>query len=200
MAAVSLRERKKEMIRQEVIRTAERLFEERGYDAVTVAEIADAANISVKTIFTYFRSKEDLLFQDSSLIDAIVADLKSRTKDESPARTVTGTLIRLLKENGAPADSLAAFQKGYGSSEVLSVRLLKLWADYEDAIAGQLATEQGLKKPTVDIRYVSAQVVTLIRAVTWKEMHEMIAKKRSGSHSALSAWLEKKATIIDNIA
>jgi AcrR family transcriptional regulator len=56
-----------------VIDAAERLFEQRGYDNVTVAEIADSANISVKTLFTYFASKEDLAFADEGELRADLA-------------------------------------------------------------------------------------------------------------------------------
>ncbi len=72
----TLRERKKLLVRRAILDSAERLFEARGFDAVTVAEIADAANVSVKTLFVYFRSKEDLAFAVTGLIDALVAALR----------------------------------------------------------------------------------------------------------------------------
>jgi AcrR family transcriptional regulator len=55
---LGLRERKKMETRRVIAETARALFEQRGFDAVTVAEVADAANVSVKTLFTYFQSKE----------------------------------------------------------------------------------------------------------------------------------------------
>jgi AcrR family transcriptional regulator len=71
-AGMSLRERKKQLTRQALLTAADRLFAARGYDNVTVAEIADAANISVKTLFTHFASTEDLAFaDDAELRDAI---------------------------------------------------------------------------------------------------------------------------------
>ncbi|NED91890.1 helix-turn-helix transcriptional regulator, partial [Streptomyces sp. SID11233] len=60
--APGLRERKKRMTRQAILDAAEALFARDGYEGVTVAQIADRANISVKTLFTYFSSKEDLAF------------------------------------------------------------------------------------------------------------------------------------------
>lgn len=61
-AAAGLRERKKAKTRQQISDVATDLFLERGFDEVTVAEVAKAANVSVKTIFNYFGAKEDLLF------------------------------------------------------------------------------------------------------------------------------------------
>jgi AcrR family transcriptional regulator len=65
--------------RQALLDAAERLLEAHGYDRVTVAQIADAANISVKMLFTYFASKEDLAFGDEArLRDALVSAIAAR--------------------------------------------------------------------------------------------------------------------------
>lgn len=61
-AAAGLRERKKAKTRERISDIATGLFLERGFDEVTVAEVAKAANVSVKTVFNYFGAKEDLLF------------------------------------------------------------------------------------------------------------------------------------------
>ncbi|HEV7585313.1 MAG TPA: helix-turn-helix domain-containing protein, partial [Solirubrobacteraceae bacterium] len=59
-----LRERKKRKTRDTIIKVALELFVERGYEDTTIAEIADAAEISPRTIFAYFPSKEDIVFYD----------------------------------------------------------------------------------------------------------------------------------------
>ncbi|MGW4905072.1 TetR/AcrR family transcriptional regulator [Streptomyces sp. NPDC004270] len=60
--AMGLRERKKQQTAQRILRTAIALFVERGFDAVSVQEIADAAEVSKMTVFNYFGTKEDLVF------------------------------------------------------------------------------------------------------------------------------------------
>src|SRR3981081_1081629 len=59
-----LRERKKQKTRDTIIRVAMDLFAERGYEQTTIAEIAEAAEVSPRTIFAYFPSKEDIVFCD----------------------------------------------------------------------------------------------------------------------------------------
>jgi AcrR family transcriptional regulator len=57
-----LRERKKQKTRDTIIKVALELFAERGYEQTTIAEIADAAEVSPRTIFAYFPTKEDIVF------------------------------------------------------------------------------------------------------------------------------------------
>jgi len=61
MPGPGLRERKKEQTRQAIADTAVALFAQRGFEAVTVAQIAEAANVAPQTVFNYFPTKEDLV-------------------------------------------------------------------------------------------------------------------------------------------
>src|SRR4051812_40858524 len=74
-----LRARKKRVAREAIAATARRLFAERGFDAVTVAEIAAAADVSEKTVFNHFPTKEDLAFAGREAgIAQLVADITER--------------------------------------------------------------------------------------------------------------------------
>src|SRR3954462_9488592 len=73
---LGLRERKKQQTRQLIAETARRLFAERGFEAVPIAEIARAADVSEKTVFNYFPTKEDLVYWrleefEEQLLDSI---------------------------------------------------------------------------------------------------------------------------------
>src|SRR5260370_34829392 len=84
-APESLRERKKRLTREAIFAAAQALFSERGFNDVTVAEIADAANISVKTLFTYIGSKEELLFSGRpTVLDAVVEAVRNRKLAQTP--------------------------------------------------------------------------------------------------------------------
>ena len=78
---MGLRELKKEQTRQLIADTAWRLFADRGFDNVTVAEIAREAQVAEATVFNYFRSKEDLFY---SRFEAFSARLADAVRDRDP--------------------------------------------------------------------------------------------------------------------
>src|ERR671930_375810 len=80
-----LRERKKLQTRQQIADTARRLFAERGFEAVTVAEVASAAEVSEATVFNYFPTKEDLFY---SGLEAFEEELLSSIRAREPGESI----------------------------------------------------------------------------------------------------------------
>lgn len=175
LGSLPLRERKRALTREAILAAAERLFEERGYDHVTVAEIADAANVSVKTLFVYFRSKEDLVFTDTWLLDLCLDALRRRPPDTSPAQAVTRALITVLRDGGQPvSEGIEGFHRGYGGSAALHSRLLRMWEEYEDRITAALADQAGTE-PTPAMRLQAISIVGILRSLTYPEVRDAIA-------------------------
>src|SRR3954452_9035287 len=88
-----LRERKKEQTRRLIADTARGLFAERGFDAVTVADVARAADVAEKTVFNYFPTKEDLFY---SGMEAFEERLLDAVRDREPGQTALAAFRRFL--------------------------------------------------------------------------------------------------------
>ena len=88
-----LRERKKERTRQLIADTAKQLFAERGFEAVTVGEIARAAEVAEATVFNYFPTKEDLFY---GRLEAFEEMLLSAIRDRGPGESVLTAFGRFL--------------------------------------------------------------------------------------------------------
>jgi AcrR family transcriptional regulator len=96
---MGLRERKRQHTRQALIGAAMRLFEEKGYEQTTVAEIAAAAGVSTKTFFNYFASKDEVLFPHlSGRIDAAVALIEQHGPDDSMADVLAAAMAHMLAD------------------------------------------------------------------------------------------------------
>jgi AcrR family transcriptional regulator len=193
LAALPLRERKKALTRAAIVETAQRLFEERGFDNVTVAEIADAANVSVKTLFVYFRAKEDLAFADNRLIDEIIAALAARAPGTTRAEAVADELTAQIRAQDDPAAGLEGFHRGYGESPAIRSGLLRLWAEYEDRLTAFLAAEAGAE-PTPAMRLHAMQLVAIPRSLTTAELRALVAGlPPAQAREGLERWLRDAA-------
>ena len=138
---MSLRDRKRARTRRAIIDAATELFEQHGYAETTVAEIAAKAEIGTRTFFSYFASKEELLFPDAEArVQAALDAIASHAPDEGP----TEVLMRALRTIGADSDDMTSLLatmrlrlvrtvpavRGYG---------LRLQLDAQNAIARELA-------------------------------------------------------------
>jgi AcrR family transcriptional regulator len=139
----TLRERKRNRTRQALIAAATDLFERHGYDGTTVADIAAAADIGTRTFFSYFASKEELLFPDSDArVQAAVAAIAEREPGDRPANV----LLRALRDVGAPegepdgmVDRVAALRtRLIQTVPAVRGRALQVQLDAQREIAGQL--------------------------------------------------------------
>jgi AcrR family transcriptional regulator len=106
--AVGLRERKKARTRAAIQRHAMRLFLERGYQATTVEQIAEAAEISPSTFFRYFPTKEDVVLQDD-YDPVLLAAIHAQPAELRPLQAVRNAMRSALE--GIPADELAAVRE-----------------------------------------------------------------------------------------
>ncbi|WFE25809.1 TetR family transcriptional regulator [Solwaraspora sp. WMMD791] len=92
-----LRERKKERTRAALVDAAADLFDRKGYDETTVAEIAAAAEVSTRTFFSYFRTKEEVLFADNAeRLRIAQAEIRLRHPGEGPADVLLRTAQRIF--------------------------------------------------------------------------------------------------------
>jgi AcrR family transcriptional regulator len=192
----SLRERKKAATRATILAKAERLFDQHGYDRVTVAQIADAADVSVKTLFVYFRSKEDLAFADTSLLDALLTALRRREPGVSHAAAVGAVLDRELRVSGG--SGLEAYHRGIGVAGALRSRLLRMWADYEDAVASVLAEQAGRPGPDPAMRLAATQLIGIVRSFTSPEVRQLARDASEAEETVLRTWLEQAVRQVDN--
>src|SRR5438270_3013946 len=142
--ALGLRERKKQQTRQLIADTARRLFAERGFEAVRVAEIARAADVSEATVFNYFPTKEDLLY---SRLEAFEEELLASIRDRASGESVLSAFGRfMLVPRGLLAapdreqvEHLAAITRVIAESPALLAREQHIFADYTHALAALLA-------------------------------------------------------------
>lgn len=181
-----LRERKKRRTRAEISDVATRLFFEHGFEAVTLAQIAEAADVSVKTIFNHFGSKEDLYFDRADELRRSLADTIAGRR---AGTTVLGALRRLLTENRVPfagegwdgledAHRYAGFRQFLATqdrSPALRARRLTLTDELGEQLAGGIGAELGREPDDPALRIFVAMLVAVLH-VRDRILREAIAE------------------------
>ena len=195
-----LRARKKRLTREAIFAAADRLFAERGFENVTVAEIADAANVSVKTVFTYVNAKEELIFRQQTVLDAVVRAVANRRLGQTPLVAAAQALLAAVNEPDENL-SLGSFQRMVASGPAARSRVRALWDETETRLAEVLGAEARGARRDLPVqraarRLTAAQIMVLVRTVTSDEVADLITKSAdtdSGRREALGQWIRDAA-------
>jgi AcrR family transcriptional regulator len=156
------RERKKAATRKALADAALALFLERGFDQVTVAEVAEAADVSIATLFKYFPSKEALLFdRDTDREAELVAAVRDRAPEVSIIDALQSFLVSRIDagSDGRNIENLRRFRALVVETPSLSAYLSRTWARHTDALAAVIAAELGLASTPPVVRALASFVV-----------------------------------------
>jgi AcrR family transcriptional regulator len=172
-SAVGLRERKKARTRESLQDAAMELFGRQGFDHTTVEEIADACEVSPRTFFRYFPTKEDVLFADpSGRRERLLAVIAERPVDEPPFTVLRAAMRSLASDYRDDRDALVARHEIITASPHLQVYKAEHQGGWEEEVVDVLARRGDAA--TVDrdeLRLVTAVATAALRV-------------------ALDAWIE----------
>lgn len=170
-AEVGLRQRKKERTRQDLAAAALRLFLERGYEAVKVEDIAAAVEVSERTFFRYFASKEEALWpdQDERLAE-FAAVLASRPRDEPPLECLRHAAIASAESYQAHDGQTLARFRLLTQTPALRGYLLECLEAWEDVATSALMKRIGSRRNgALRSRLLASASVAAFRVavITW---------------------------------
>jgi AcrR family transcriptional regulator len=147
---LGLRERKKQQTRQLLSETARRLFSQRGFERVSVAEIAREADVSEMTVFNYFPSKEDLVYSGLETFEGqLIAAIRDRPRGQTVIAAFGEFILEprglLATNDDATARELIAVTRMIAASPALLAREQQIFGRYTDTLAQLIATETGAR-------------------------------------------------------
>jgi AcrR family transcriptional regulator len=188
-AEPGLRERKKQQTRQLIAESAASLFRERGFDAVKVADVARAADVSEATVFNYFPTKEDLFYGQMQAFEASLVDA---VRDRGPGEPALAAFRRRIEENidrlarEDVADMIVAAASVVGASPALQAREREIVDSYTRVLAALLAEETGAKAGDVAPAVAAGALMAAHRAVV-DHVRSSVAAGRRGKRLAAGA-------------
>lgn len=161
-----LRERKKRQTREAIVGAAMSLFDERGYDATTITDIAAAADIAPRTFFSYFPSKEAVVFHDFEEILARFAErLRNRPASESAFDALRAWIIGWIGESGRADEGERARRELVRSTPALRSHERSNLARLEGVLAEGVAADLGVAPDSLRPHLVSAAAVAALEAL-----------------------------------
>ena len=188
-----LRERKREQTRQQILQVARMLFAERGFEAVTVAEIARAAQYSEVTVFNYFPTKEDLVFAGMEFFEeALLAAVRDRPPGESALSAFRRQVVDgcLQLDQPGRAATIAHAASLIDSSPALQTREREIVARYTLELAELLAEQSHATPDDVEAQAVAGALMAGHRAL----VAYIRQAARTGSRAGLAQEARTQAT------
>ena len=182
-AEPGLRERKKQQTRQQIFEAARKLFAERGFDAVTVADIARLADVSEVTVFNYFPNKEDLFFGGMTFFEEqLLEAVRTRPRGESALKALRRRLLDSV-DGLRTRERIEAVLKAAGamsSSPALLTRERDIVDRYTRRLAALLGEETGADPDDVEAMAAAAALFGAHRAVV-NHVRKRVAAGRRGT-------------------
>jgi AcrR family transcriptional regulator len=173
-----LRERKKQRTRALIEDAALQLFLERGFDAVTIADVAERADVDVKTIYNYFPSKPDLVYHRlEELKDSLLDAVRSREPGESVLTAFSRFLLDVhgfLAEQQATATLRAVTEMILASPALLAHEEL-VYARFTVALADLLASETQARPADLEPSLVAHALIGVHRSLVAYVRSETLA-------------------------
>ena len=167
---LGLRERKKQRTRELIAETARRLFAERGFDRVTVAEVAREAEVSEQTVFNYFPTKEDLVYwRLESFEDELLGTVREREPGESILQAFGRFVLRqrglLASQDAEARERLTELTRTITESRALLARERQIFDRYTTSLAALIAEEAGAGPGDVTPSVVANALMGVHRAL-----------------------------------
>ncbi|KAA0962671.1 TetR/AcrR family transcriptional regulator [Microbacterium sp. ANT_H45B] len=190
------RERKKAATRKNISDVATMMFLERGFDNVSIREVADAADVSPTTVFAHFPQKEALVFdEDDEQRDRLVSAVRERaggvTINQAIRDFYTAEVGANIDEHGN--DVTRIFLDFLNDTPALRDYAARMWLRHEDALADAIADELGLTAPTPEIRVYSRFVLQMQLLVN--ENDDQLGILDAGFRVLESGWAPVEARI-----
>ena len=183
---VGLRERKKQRTRAVIAETARRLFVDRGFEAVSVAEIAREAEVSEATVFNYFPTKEDLVYSRlEAFEEEMLAAVRDRTQGESIAAAFARFISRprglLASRDPEEVEQLAGVSRMITNSPALLARERQIFDAYTGSLAVLIADETRAPADAIEPWVVANALLGIHRASIDYARRRVIAGARNPS-------------------
>ncbi|HUA74032.1 MAG TPA: TetR family transcriptional regulator [Solirubrobacteraceae bacterium] len=198
-----LRERKKRQTRQQISDVATALFVVRGFDRVTVAEIARIVGVSEKTVFNYFPTKESLVFDRADEgVEQLVAALSEREPGESPTKAMLRALDSEPEELAELPDAIQMFTPLFSEMVASTPALRAAWLELHDrlveAATRELAARAGVDPGDPEPMVAARAIVGLLEVNYASRIRHIEAGLRGPElHEAVRADVERGARLLD---
>jgi AcrR family transcriptional regulator len=178
------RERKKNQTRELIAETARRLFAERGFDHVSIAEIARQADVSETTVFNHFRTKEDLVYwRMDTFEDELVGAIRQRAFGESIltafGRFVLAPRGLLAQTDPDAVEQLAGLTRMITESPALLAREHEIVARYTESLAALIADETRTRPGDVAPWVAANALMGVHRALLAYTRAQIVAGRRN---------------------